>query len=97
MIRAAMLATQVRRWLAISIVIGGLLPALTAGSPTPSGDEILSRSLSILVGTPHISEEFVEVQGFWLPAHVRSAASSFLPNWRYFFRTTRPMGTRSLW
>lgn len=35
-------------------------------------------SLSILVGAPHISEEFIEVHGFWLPAHVRSVASSFL-------------------
>jgi hypothetical protein len=37
-----------------------------------------AASLSILVGAPHISEEFVELQGFWLPAHVRSVASSFL-------------------
>lgn len=37
-----------------------------------------AASLSILVGAPHISEEFVEVGGFWLPAHVRSVASSFL-------------------
>jgi hypothetical protein len=35
-------------------------------------------SLSILVGAPYIREEFVEVGGFWLPAHVQSVASSFL-------------------
>jgi hypothetical protein len=37
-----------------------------------------ASSLSILVGAPYISEEFVEVGGFWLPAHVRSVTSSFL-------------------
>jgi hypothetical protein len=37
-----------------------------------------SASLSMLIGAPHISEEFVEVQGFWLPEHVRSVTSSFL-------------------
>jgi len=37
-----------------------------------------SASLSILVGAPRISEEFVEVDGFWLPAHVRSVTTSFL-------------------
>ena len=35
-------------------------------------------SLSILVGAPRISEEFIEAQGFWLPGHVRSVTSSFL-------------------
>lgn len=35
-------------------------------------------SLSVLVGAPRISEEFAEVGGFWLPAHVRSVTSSFL-------------------
>jgi hypothetical protein len=35
-------------------------------------------SLSVLVGAPRISEEFSEVRGFWLPAHVRSVTSSFL-------------------
>jgi len=35
-------------------------------------------SLSILVGAPLISEEFIDVHGFWLPGHVRSVASSFL-------------------
>jgi len=37
-----------------------------------------AASLSILVGAPRISEEFIEVQGFWLPSHVRSVTSSFL-------------------
>ena len=37
-----------------------------------------AASISILVGAPRISEEFVEVQGFWLPGHVRSVTSSFL-------------------
>jgi hypothetical protein len=37
-----------------------------------------AASLSILVGAPHIKEEFVEVHGFWLPGHVRSVATSFL-------------------
>jgi hypothetical protein len=37
-----------------------------------------AASLSILVGAPHISEEFVEFNGFWLPGHVRSVSSSFL-------------------
>lgn len=35
-------------------------------------------SLSMLVGAPRIREEFIEVQGFWLPAHVRSVTSSIL-------------------
>jgi len=37
-----------------------------------------AASLSMLVGAPSISEEFVEVHGFWLPGHVRSVTSSFL-------------------
>jgi hypothetical protein len=37
-----------------------------------------AASFSILLGTPSISEEFVEVNGFWLPARVRSVTSSFL-------------------
>jgi hypothetical protein len=37
-----------------------------------------AANLSLLVGAPHISEEFVEMWGFWLPAHVRSVTSSFL-------------------
>jgi outer membrane lipoprotein-sorting protein len=37
-----------------------------------------SASLSVLVGAPHIREEFIEVHGFWLPSHVRSISSSLL-------------------
>jgi len=37
-----------------------------------------AASISILIGAPRISEEFVEVQGFWLPGHVRSVSSTFL-------------------
>jgi hypothetical protein len=37
-----------------------------------------AASVSILIGAPRITEEFVEVQGFWLPGHVRSVTSSFL-------------------
>ena len=37
-----------------------------------------AASLSALVGAPRISEEFIEVHGFWLPGHVRSVTSSFL-------------------
>ncbi len=37
-----------------------------------------AASLSKLIGAPRINEEFIDVQGFWLPAHVRSIASSFL-------------------
>jgi len=37
-----------------------------------------AASLSILVGAPHLTEEFSYVDGFWLPAHVRSVATSFL-------------------
>ena len=37
-----------------------------------------AASISILVGAPRISEEFIEVNGFWLPAHVRSVTSSLL-------------------
>jgi negative regulator of sigma E activity len=37
-----------------------------------------AASFSILLGAPRISEEFVEVHGFWLPGHVRSVTSSFL-------------------
>jgi hypothetical protein len=35
-------------------------------------------SFSVLLGAPRIVEEFVEVHGFWLPAHVRSTTSSLL-------------------
>jgi len=38
----------------------------------------VAGSISILVGAPHIIEEYIEVQGFWLPGHVRSVASTFL-------------------
>jgi hypothetical protein len=41
-------------------------------------DGQFAASLSILVGAPHITEEFVEVNGFWLPAHVRSVSSGIL-------------------
>jgi hypothetical protein len=37
-----------------------------------------AASFSVLVGAPRISEDFVEVRGFWLPGHVRSVTSSFL-------------------
>jgi hypothetical protein len=37
-----------------------------------------AASLSSLVGAPRITEDFVEVLGFWLPAHLTSVASSFL-------------------
>src|SRR5205807_5667931 len=30
-----------------------------------------AASISMLVGAPRISEEFMEVRGFWLPSHVR--------------------------
>ena len=39
---------------------------------------VVRISPSILLGAPHISEEFTEVNGFWLPGHVRSVTSSFL-------------------
>ena len=35
-------------------------------------------SISLLVGAPRLREDFVEVNGFWLPGHVRSVTSSFL-------------------
>jgi hypothetical protein len=41
-------------------------------------DGRFAASLSILVGAPHLTEEFSYVDGFWLPAHVRSVATSFL-------------------
>jgi hypothetical protein len=37
-----------------------------------------TASSSVLIGAPSISEEFIEVQGFWLPGHVRSITSSLL-------------------
>ena len=41
-------------------------------------DGQFAASISILVGAPRISEEFVEVRGFWLPGHVKSVTSSLL-------------------
>ena len=37
-----------------------------------------AASISLLVGAPRITEEFTEVNGFWLPGHVRSVTSSLL-------------------
>jgi hypothetical protein len=37
-----------------------------------------AASSSVLIGAPSISEEFIEVQGFWLPGHVRSITASLL-------------------
>ena len=37
-----------------------------------------AASMSIFLGAPHISEDFIEVSGFWLPEHVRSVSSNFL-------------------
>ena len=37
-----------------------------------------AASMSILVGAPRMVEEFAAVRGFWMPAHVRCATSSFL-------------------
>lgn len=37
-----------------------------------------AASVSLLVGAPHIIEDFIEVGGFWMPSHVRSVASTFL-------------------
>jgi hypothetical protein len=37
-----------------------------------------AASISILVGAPRLTEDFVEVGGFWLPGHVRSVTSSLL-------------------
>jgi negative regulator of sigma E activity len=37
-----------------------------------------AASISMLVGAPRIREEFIEVNGFWMPGHVRSVTSSFL-------------------
>jgi hypothetical protein len=41
-------------------------------------DGQFAASISMLVGAPHLREDFVDVNGFWLPAHVRSITSSFL-------------------
>lgn len=37
-----------------------------------------AASMSVLVGAPRITEDYVEVHGFWLPGHVRSITSSLL-------------------
>ena len=37
-----------------------------------------AASTSLLIGAPTISEDFIEVHGFWLPAHIRSVSSSLL-------------------
>ena len=37
-----------------------------------------AASMSVLVGAPRITEEYVKVQGFWLPGHVQSVTSSIL-------------------
>jgi negative regulator of sigma E activity len=37
-----------------------------------------AASISVLVGAPRISEDFIEVHGYWLPGHVRSVTSTFL-------------------
>lgn len=41
-------------------------------------DGQFAASVSLLVGAPRLREDFVEVNGFWLPGHVRSVTSSFL-------------------
>ncbi len=37
-----------------------------------------AASVSLLVGAPRITEDFIEVRGFWMLSHVRSVASTFL-------------------
>jgi hypothetical protein len=37
-----------------------------------------AASVSMLLGAPHITEDYVDVRGFWLPGHVRSVTSSIL-------------------
>jgi len=37
-----------------------------------------AASFSMVLGAPRICEEFIEVQGFWLPKHVTSVTSSIL-------------------
>jgi hypothetical protein len=37
-----------------------------------------AASMSVLVGAPHLDEDFIELQGFWLPGHVRSITNSVL-------------------
>jgi hypothetical protein len=40
-------------------------------------DGQFAASLSMMVGTPRITQDFVEIGGFWLPGHVHSSTSSF--------------------
>lgn len=37
-----------------------------------------AASFSLALGAPRIREDFIEVQGFWFPGHVRSVTSSLL-------------------
>jgi hypothetical protein len=37
-----------------------------------------AASMSVFLGAPRIREEFIEVNGFWLPSHVRSVTSTLL-------------------
>jgi hypothetical protein len=41
-------------------------------------DGRFAASISIMIGAPELREDFVEVNGFWLPGHVRSVTSSLL-------------------
>jgi len=41
-------------------------------------DGQFAASLSVLVGAPQFTEEFVEVHGFWMPEHVHSVSSGLL-------------------
>src|SRR5436190_7705027 len=50
----------------------------TASSAVVRIEGRFGGSVSMLVGTPDVIEEYVEVQGFWLVGRVRSVTSSFL-------------------
>jgi hypothetical protein len=41
-------------------------------------DGQFAASISMLVGAPRLREDFVEVNGFWLPGHVHSVTSTLL-------------------
>jgi hypothetical protein len=41
-------------------------------------DGQFASSVSLLVGAPRLREDFVQVNGFWLPGHVHSVTSSLL-------------------
>ncbi|MEO8594623.1 MAG: sigma-E factor regulatory protein RseB domain-containing protein [Candidatus Solibacter sp.] len=41
-------------------------------------DGQFAASISLLLGAPRLREDFVEVNGLWLPGHVHSVTSSFL-------------------